>query len=136
MDKKELMELDLEIIGIKHKLNKIKYYKSNDSFKDKYNKLYKLYKTKLLIQKEFDPYRYQINRPQLEKNREERYNNLPLKIKSIIQKYNYDYLKDNSGIFTPNPDPSCPIAKEVTNAREEIEQMNIYDFYRQREWNE
>ena len=134
MNKKELIELDLEIIKIKHKLNEIMYYKNHDSYKDEYDKLYKQYRDKLLIQKEFDPHRYQINRPQLEKNREEKYNKLPIKVKNIIQKHDYDYLQDKSGIFASNPDPSCPIARKVIKARKEVEQMNIHDFYKQRDW--
>ncbi|XPV69340.1 MAG: hypothetical protein ACNI25_01895 [Halarcobacter sp.] len=136
------MNLDLEILGINHSIVELRNsFPDNYADKEEYIDLENKLKVKLTLQKKVDYYRYRLNCQKIksyeikkEISNQDRYNKLNISIKEIINKHNYDYIKDESGIFSGLQNPNCDVVKEVNHARLMLHGKSLRDFYNDRDW--
>ena len=142
MTKEELVKLDITIIRLKHEITAIINKLPTSFTRDKdYIEKKKLLDSKLNLQMIHDIGNYKRNLVKFPKEINlsefkniDKYNNLSLEEKELLNKYNYDYKTDNLKLFTQFPNDSL-LTKEWKELKKKKNTQNIYDYYKDRDWN-
>lgn len=137
----DLMKLEISIINLKHELKKILNNNPNNYFKDKkFLELQKELEKKLIFQEKVDFNKYLLNiddkysdiNPKSILNKKI-FNSLGEKEKKFLKEINYDYINDELLIFSNKPKKSI-ISKQWKVLRKEVQELNDYEFYKNRNW--
>lgn len=145
MTGEEKVKLDITIVRLKHEITAIINKLPTSFTRDKdYIEKKKLLDSKLNLQMKHDLDRYkrnatispkEINSIDLSKSKNiEKYNNLSLEEKELLNKYNYDYKTDNLKLFTQFPNDSL-LTKEWKELRKKKNTQSIREYYNDRDWN-
>ena len=142
MTGEEKVKLDITIVRLKHEITAIINKLPTSFTRDKdYIEKKKLLDSKLNLQMIHDIGNYNKNLVKFPKEINlsefrniDKYNNLSLEEKELLNKYNYDYKTDNLKLFTQFPNDSL-LTKEWKELRKKKNTQSIREYYNDRDWN-
>jgi len=138
---KENLRLELQIIQIRQKLNAIKEQNPYHFFKLKsFIQLQREFELKLNLQEKKDMVKYNLNIDDKYKDILPRsilnrrfFNALGIEEKNFIIENEYNFIEDKLDFFTDNP-KEHELSEIWIELREKRQNMNNYDFYKNRRW--
>lgn len=138
---KENLRLELQIIQIRQKLNAIKEQNPYHFFKLKsFIQLQREFELKLNLQEKNDIAKYNLNIDDKYKDILPRsilnrrfFNALGIEEKNFIIENEYNFIEDKLDFFTDNP-KEHELSEIWIELREKRQNMNNYDFYKNRRW--